>query len=201
MRARRHAEQVAAGRERDPRRLARDREGGRRGGRGLALPLPRRRRRARPAGADDERDQRRRPRGQHDRPPGVHGRPGRRVELRRGDADRDGGLPLAEVGAPRAWPVHGCRGRGRLRAGSRLQRGGDRGDPRGRRAGRPPRAGGDCARPGLDRVLQRRCLPLRGPRGRRRRDGRFLRRSRRALPARLRSRTAWPRTTGARGGR
>ena len=98
LRPRRHAEQIAAGRERRARRLARDREGGRRGGGGLALPLPRRRRRARPAGADDERDQRRCPRGQHDRPPGVHGRPGRRVELRRGDADRDGGLPLAEVG-------------------------------------------------------------------------------------------------------
>ena len=35
-----------------------------------------------------------------------------------------------------------------------LERGGDRGDPRGRRAGGPPRAGGDRARPGLDRVLR-----------------------------------------------
>ena len=141
MRPRRHAEQVAARRERDPRRLARGREGGRRRGRRLALPLPRRRRRARPARADDERDQRRCPRGQHDRPPGVHGRPRRRVELRRGDADRHGGLPLAEGRAPRARPLDRGRRRGRLRARPRLERGGDRGDPRGGRAGRATASG------------------------------------------------------------
>ena len=61
-RARRHAEQGPARRERDPRRLARGGEGGRRGGRRLALPPPRRRRRARRSRADDERDQRRRAR-------------------------------------------------------------------------------------------------------------------------------------------
>ena len=43
-----------------------------------ALALPRRRGRARPAGADDERPQRRRARRQLGRLPGVHGRPGRR---------------------------------------------------------------------------------------------------------------------------
>ena len=77
-RARRHAEQGPPRRERDPRRLARRGEG--RGGRGrrLALPLPRRRRRGDPAGADDERDQRRRARRELDRPAGVHGRAGRR---------------------------------------------------------------------------------------------------------------------------
>ena len=88
-RARRDAEQVTAGGERDPRCLARRRpRRGRRGG-GAALPLHRRALRllARAgdgaAGADDERDQRRRPRRQRGRPPGVHGRPGRRGELRR----------------------------------------------------------------------------------------------------------------------
>ena len=44
------------------------------------MALPRRRGRARPAGADDERAQRRRARRQHGRLPGVHGRAGRRAE-------------------------------------------------------------------------------------------------------------------------
>ncbi len=43
------------------------------------MALPRRRRGADPAGADDERPQRRRPRRQLGRLPGVHGRPGRRA--------------------------------------------------------------------------------------------------------------------------
>ena len=73
-RARRHAEQGPARRERDPRRLARGREG--RGGRGrpAALPLARRRGGGDAARADAERDQRRRARRQLDRPAGVHGR-------------------------------------------------------------------------------------------------------------------------------
>ena len=83
------------GRERDPRRLAGGRA--RRRGRGRACrststspsstgSSPRRGDGA--AGADDERDQRRRPRRQLGRPAGVHGRPGGRAELLRGPADR-----------------------------------------------------------------------------------------------------------------
>ena len=48
------------------------------------------------AGADDERPERRRPRRQLGRLPGVHGRPGRRRELLRVPADRGRGLPRAE---------------------------------------------------------------------------------------------------------
>ena len=83
-RARRDAEQVAARGQRDPRRLARGRARRGRRGRGAALPLHRRALRPlaragdRAAGADDERDQRRRPRRQRGRPAGVHGRAGRR---------------------------------------------------------------------------------------------------------------------------
>ena len=80
-RARRDAEQGPARRERSARRLAGGREGDRGRGRGLAVSLPRRRGRADPAGADDERDQRRRARRQLDRPAGVHGRPRRRVDV------------------------------------------------------------------------------------------------------------------------
>ena len=90
------------GRERDPRRLAGDGEGGGRGGRRLALPPPRRRGGADAAGADDERDQRRRPRAELDRPAGVHARPGRRGELRGGAADRLRDLPRARRAAARA---------------------------------------------------------------------------------------------------
>ena len=82
-RARRHAQQVAPRRQRDPRRVAR--RGARAGGRGGpgAVALPRRRGGAGAAGADDERAQRRRPRRQQGRLPGVHGR-----AVRRGDASR-----------------------------------------------------------------------------------------------------------------
>ena len=100
--------------------------------------------------------------------------------------------------APRARPVDGGRRRGRLRAGPRLERGGDRGDPRGGRAGRPPRARRDRARPGLDRVLRRRRLPLRGPRGRRRRRWPTSTPASPSATRSSRSRTAWPRTTGTR---
>ena len=94
-RARRHRHQVAARRERDPRRLA---GGGARGGerhRHAALPLPRRRRRDAAARADDERDQRRRPRRQQRRSPGVHAVPARRAELLRGAALGRRGVPRA----------------------------------------------------------------------------------------------------------
>ena len=82
-RARRHAQQVAPRRQRDPRRVAGG--GPRAGGRGgpAAVALPRRRGRARAAGADDERAQRRRARRQQGRLPGVHGRPVRRADASR----------------------------------------------------------------------------------------------------------------------
>ena len=82
-RARRHARQVAAGRQRDPGRVAGG--GARAGGRGgpAAVALPRWRGRQGAAGADDERAQRRRARRQQGRLPGVHDR-----ALRRGDASR-----------------------------------------------------------------------------------------------------------------
>ena len=82
-------------------------------------------------------------------------------------------------------PRDGGRRRGRLRARPPVERGGDRGGSRGggaRRASRPDR---DRARPGDDRALGRRRLPLRGPRARRRRNGRLLGRSRRALSDRV----------------
>ena len=76
--ARRDAEQVAARRERDPRRVARRRPRRRGRGAAAAVALPGRRERARAPGSDDERAQRRRARRQRDRLPGVHDRPGRR---------------------------------------------------------------------------------------------------------------------------
>ena len=125
-------EQVAAGRERDPRRVAGDRA--RRGGgaRPAAVALPRRRLGAHPARADDEHPQRRRARGQQRRLPGVHGRAGRRAELRGGAAHGRRGLPRAEGDAEEARPEHRGRRRGRLRAGPRVQRGGAAGADRGR---------------------------------------------------------------------
>ena len=58
-----------------------------------------------PAGADDERAQRRRPRRQLGRLPGVHDRPGRRAELLRGAAHGRRGLPppQGERCTTRAW--------------------------------------------------------------------------------------------------
>ena len=50
--------------------------------RAAALPLSRRAARPRPAGADDEHHQRRRPRRQPDRHPGIHDHAGRGGELR-----------------------------------------------------------------------------------------------------------------------
>ena len=115
-RARRDAEQGSSRRERDPRRVARDGEGGRRAGGRAALPLGRRRGRARPAGADDERRQRRRPRRQLARPPGVHDRPGRRRDVLGGAAPRRRGLPHAEEAARGRGHLDGGRRRGRVRA-------------------------------------------------------------------------------------
>ena len=63
------------------------------------------------AGADDERAQRRRPRRQLGRLPGVHDRPGRRRDLLRVPAGRGRGLPRAEE-EPR---LEGAGDRGRRR--------------------------------------------------------------------------------------
>ena len=143
-------EQVAAGRERDPGRVARRRVRRRRRGAAAAVAIPRRRERARAAGADDERAQRRRARRQRDRLPGVHDRPGRRGELPGRPADGRRGVPRPEDDAARQGHVDDGRRRGRVRAQPRVQRGrargAGRGDPRvGLRPGRPGR---DRARPG-----------------------------------------------------
>ena len=115
-RARRHAEQVAPRRQRDPRRLARRGARGGGGGAPAAVALPRRRRGARPAGADDERAQRRRARRQQGRLPGVHGRPVAARDVLRVPADGRRGLPPPQEDAARPRPRHGRRRRGRLRA-------------------------------------------------------------------------------------
>ncbi len=117
--------------------------------------------------------------------------------LRLGDRD----VPRAEGAPPRARPLDRGRRRGRLRAGSPDERGGDRGDPRGGRARGPPRPRRDRARPGVERALLRRRLPLRRPRGVAGGDGGVLGRSRRTSSRSSRSRTATPRTTGTAGRR
>ena len=108
-RARRDPEQGPARRQRAARRLPGGGEGGGDGLRAAALPLPgralRRRRADAAAGADDERAQRRRPRRQLGRLPGVHGRPGRGLELLGVPADRDRGLPRAEEVARLQGPL------------------------------------------------------------------------------------------------
>ena len=118
----------AARRQRDPRGLARGGEGGRRGGRRAALPVPRRDGRDDASRADDERAERRRARGQQGRLPGVHGRPGRRAHLhgRPAHGGRDLPRPQGDAQVPRPRDHRGRRGW--VRAGSGLQRGGAR-DP------------------------------------------------------------------------
>ncbi len=115
----------------------------------------RRRRRHDPAGADDEPDQRRRPRRQPARPAGVHGVPGGVRNFRGGAARGRRDVPCAEEPPEEARPLDGGRRRGRLRPRHRVVAGGagparrgDRG--RGIPAGRRRRAG---ARPRGVRVL------------------------------------------------
>ena len=165
-RARRHAEQGQARRERDPRRLARSGEGGRRGGGHLALPLSRRRGCSHAARPDAERDQRRRACAELDRPAGVHARSGGGLELCGGRSDRLGGLPLAPRASPRTWLCDGGRGRRGVRTRSRVERAGDRGRARGRRASRPARERRDRTRSGRDGGLARGRVPVRGTRAR-----------------------------------
>ena len=113
---RRHPEQVAARRQRDPRGVARGRA--RVGGRGAAaaVALPRRRDRARPAGADDERAQRRRPRRQQRRLPGVHDRAGRRALVL---ARRCGWARRSSTTSRRRCTSGACRPRSATRAALR----------------------------------------------------------------------------------
>ena len=188
-RARRHAQQVAARRQRDPRRLARGRP--RAGGRGgpAAVALPRRGVRARAAGADDERAQRRRARRQQSRLPGVHGRALRRRELLGVPADGHGGLPRAEgarcTSAASARPSATRAASRRTSAPTRRRW---RCSSRGSRPPATPRRGRrDRARPGHQRALRARRLRARarGSHAQPDRAGRLLGRSGRALPDRL----------------
>ena len=79
--------------------------------------------------------------------------------------------------------VDGGRRRGRLRARPAVERGGDRGDPRGGRPRGPARPDRDRARSGEIGGLPRRRVPLRGPGARRRRAGRqFWAGAPRAIP-------------------
>ena len=71
------------------------------------------------AGADDERDQRRRACRQPARPAGVHAGAVRGEDVRRGPADGHRGLPQAEEPAARAGPRDRRRRRGRLRTRDR----------------------------------------------------------------------------------
>ena len=104
-RARRHREQGAARRQRHPRGQPRGRQGGGGRARAAALPLCRRGRRQSAAGADDEHPQRRRPRRQRDRFPGIHGHAGRRADFRRGAALRRRDLPHAQERAARGGAI------------------------------------------------------------------------------------------------
>ena len=201
----RHAREIAARGQCGAGRVAGRRPCGRGRGAPAAVALSRRRGRAHPARADDERAQRRRPRRQQGRLPGVHDRPVRRAELQRVPAGRRRGLPPAQGPSARARPGHGGRRRGRLRARPRVQRGragvpGRRDPVRGLRArsGRGDRAGPRHQRDPLRRRLRARA---RGPFAERRRAGRLLGRDGRPLPRSSRSRTAWTRRTGTAGGR
>ena len=137
-------------------------------------------------GPDDERAQRRRPRRQQGRLPGVHGGAVRRAHLLRGAAHRRRGVPRAQEDAGRARPGHRSRRRGRLRARLRLQRGGAVGADRGHRGSRlhARRRRGHRARSGHQRDLRGGVVQARarGPRPVRRGDGGLLGRHGRPLP-------------------
>ena len=167
-----------------------------------AVPLPRRAQRLPAAGADDERAQRRRPRRQQRRLPGVHGRARRRPVIRRGAAHGRRGLPRPQGRAQGPRPRHRHRRRGRLRPRPARQRGRPGGAGRGDRQGRL-RAGGRGRPghgPGLHRAVPEGRYELAG-------DGRTLDSAAWSScggpwPTATRScqsRTAWPRTTGTAG--
>ena len=81
-----------------------------------ALPLHRRRQRAHAAGSDDEHPQRRRARRQQGRLPGVHDRPARLHDVRRGAARGGRDVPRAQGRAQEEGLLDLGRRRGRLRA-------------------------------------------------------------------------------------
>ena len=204
--ARRHAQQGPPGRQRHPRRLAGRGQGrGRRRGPAAVAP-PRRRGRARAAGADDERAQRRRPRRQQGRLPGVHGRARGRAR-RFSEALRMGAevFHALKKSLHERGLAHRGRRRGRLRARLRLQRGGAAGADRGHRGGRAtrrattsrsrwtrPPARSTPAASTSSSTRAARCLPRRW-----RRTGPTWPASTRSS----RSRTAWTRRTGTAGRR
>ena len=152
-RPRRHRGQVPLRRQRDPRRLARGGPGGRRVGRPAAVPLRRRPDGPPAAGPDDEHPQRRRPRGQQRRRPGVHDRADRRADVRGRAALGHRDLPRAQERAEGAGSGHRPGRRGRLRARPADQ-------PRG---ARPDRAGGRQGR--LRRRVRHRAGARRGGHG------------------------------------
>jgi len=140
--------------------------GGARGGRGIgpaAVPLLRRHGPHEPAGADDERHQRRRACQQQPRPAGVHDHPGRRAEFPRSGALRRRGLPRAEEDPPRQGNAHQRGRRRRLRAERGEPRSGDPDDPGSDREGRLQTRRADRPRPGLrrERIPQGRQIPPR----------------------------------------
>src|SRR5439155_1462608 len=189
-RARRHAEQVGARCQRDPRGLARRRAGG--GGRrgAPALRLSRGRRRPAHAGADDQRPERRRPRRQRPRLPGVHAGPRGRRELLVRSPRGLRGLPHAQGAAEGERARHGRGRRGRLRAEPPEQQRRARSPHAGARARRLPAGRGRDAgtRPRGERVRRGgRPLPApaRGGHALERGDDPPLRAARRPLPDRL----------------
>ena len=205
-RARRHRQQVAARRERDPRRVLRGREGRGRGIVAAAVPLPRRRGRNAAAGAADERHQRRRARQQQDRPAGVHARAARRADVPRGAALRRRGVPHAEEDHRRDAA---CRRRSATRAASRrtcrAQRGGARSccceaiDKAGYTPGTDIALALDCA---ASEYYKDGAYRLEGERRDATRSQQMvdvLATLVRQVPDRQRSRTAWPSTTGTAG--
>ena len=162
-RARRHREQGAARRQRDPRGVVRGGQGRRRRVVAAAVSLSRRRRPDATAGAADERHQRRRAREQRDRPAGVHAGAARRADVSRGAALRRRGVPHAEEADRRQRHADDGRRRGRLRAEPAEQRGGAAAAGRGHRQGRLHARHGHRARLRLrgERVLQGRQVPAR----------------------------------------
>ena len=120
-RARRHAQQGAAWRQRHSRGQPRGRPRG--GPRAAPAALPLRGRGGSPhaARADDEHRQWRRARRQPDRLSGVHGHARGRRHAVGGRAHGLGDLSHAEEGAGEGGPQHECRRRGRLRAEHRLR--------------------------------------------------------------------------------
>ena len=199
----RDAEQGTARRERDPRRLARGREGGcgRRaacrstgwlgGDEARTLPVPM----------------------MNVINGGAHAQnsidlqefmlvPAGAVDVRRGAPHRRGDVPCAEGGAARARPLDGRRRRGRLRARSRLHRA-----RRSTRSSRRPSAPGHrenvaiALDPAASEFFADGVVPLRRARGRRHGDVRLLRATSPSATRSSRSRTASRRTTGTPGAR